>query len=142
MKVQSSCAVTAGSASNIDLGPQLSSATALTGTSTISVICSKKTPYFIGLAPSNANTLGLGSMAALNVAPVTGNTDAVPYQLRSATGIAGAIWGNTATATAVGNGVSGTGTGGSQSIPVYATAASANFTPDSYADTVTVTVNY
>jgi spore coat protein U-like protein len=66
----------------------------------------------------------------------------VPYQLTSTAGAGGTIWGNTATSTAVGNGVAGTGTGAAQSLTVYATAASANFTPDSYADTVTVNVNY
>lgn len=142
LKIQNACTVTAGAASNIDLGTQNSSATNLTGNSNISVTCSKKTPYFIGLAPSNSNTSGAGVMAALNVAPVTGNTDTVPYQLRSTAGIGGTIWGNTATAAVIGNGVSGTGNGVAQSIPVYATAASANFTPDSYADTVTVNVNY
>ena len=81
-------------------------------------------------------------MAAQNTAPVTGNTDSVPYQLRSAPGMTGTIWGNTATSSSVGNGVSGGGNGTAQSITVYATTPSANFTPDSYADTVTVTVNY
>lgn len=142
LKIQKSCSVTAGTASDINLGTVDASATNLAGTSNISVNCAPKTPYFIGLSPSNANTLGAGTLSALNVAPVTGNTDAVPYQLRSASGIAGAIWGNTASSTVVGNGVSGTGNGNAQLIPVYVTAPSANFTPDSYRDTVTVNVNY
>lgn len=142
LKIQKSCAVTAGTASNIDLGTVDASATNLAGNNTISVNCANKTPYFIGLAPSNANTLGAGTLGPLNIAPVTGNTDVVPYQLRSATGVAGAIWGNTATGTVVGNGVSGTGNGSAQSITVYATVPSANFTADSYRDTVTVNVNY
>lgn len=142
LKIQKSCAVTAGAGSNIDLGTKDASDTNLAGNNTISVNCSKKTPYFIGLSPSNANTLGAGTLGPLNIAPVTGNTDTVAYQLRSATGIAGAIWGNTATGTVAGNGVSGTGNGSAQSITVYATVPSANFTPDSYLDTVTVNVNY
>jgi spore coat protein U-like protein len=38
--------------------------------------------------------------------------------------------------------VAGTGTGAAQTYTVYATATSTNFAPDSYADTVTVNVNY
>lgn len=135
-----SCSVTAGAASNIALGSVVTTATNTTGTSNISVTCSKTTPYYIGLAPSNASTTGAGVMSGTGAIPA--NTDKVPYQLTSTPGAAGTIWGNTATATAVGNGVAGTGSGAAQSIPVYATAASANFTPDSYADTVTVNVNY
>ncbi|EHM50875.1 spore Coat Protein U domain protein [Yokenella regensburgei ATCC 43003] len=72
--------------------------------------------------------------------PVT-NTDKIPYQLNQ-TSATGPVWGNTATTSAVGNGVAGTGTGLAQTITVYATVANADFTPDSYADTVTVNVNY
>ena len=144
IKINKACSVAAGAASNIDFGTQDASATALAANSTFNVTCSKNTPYFIGLAPSNANTTGLGSMAALNIAPVTGNTDSVPYQLRSAAGAAGAIWGDTATGTTIGNGVSGTGNGAAKTHTVYATipGTSANVTPDSYADTVTIHVNY
>lgn len=144
IKVNKACSVTAGSTSNIDFGTQDSSATGLAANNTFSVTCSKNTPYFIGLVPSNANTAGAGSMAAQNVAPVTGNSDSVPYQLRSAAGAAGAIWGDTASGTAVGNGVAGTGSGAAKTHTVYATipGTSANVTPDSYADTVTIHVNY
>lgn len=140
--IQKSCSVTAGSSSNINLGSVNASATNTTGNSTISVNCSKITPYFIGLAPSAANgggTTGAGAMSS--VANAALNTDKVPYQLNqiSATG---PVWGNTATTTTVGNGVAGIGTGLAQTYTVYATAASANFTPDSYADTVTVNVKY
>lgn len=137
--VLKSCTVTAGSGSNINLGSVSTNATNTSGSNTISVNCSKTTPYYIGLAPSNANLLGAGTMAS-STNPVT-NTDKVPYQLNqiSATG---PVWGDTATTIAAGNGVAGTGSGAAQSYTVYATAASANFTPDSYADTVTVKVNY
>lgn len=143
LKVQKACSVIAGAGSKIDLGTQDSSAAALAGTSNISVTCSNKTPYFIGLAPvSTGDTTGAGTMLAQNASPVTGNTDAVPYQLRSATGTAGAVWGNTATSTTVGNGVQGTGSGVAQTIPVFVTVPSSNFTPDTYLDTVTVSVNF
>ncbi len=138
--ITKACTVTAGSASNINLGSVAATAVNTTGSNTISVNCSKTTPYYVGLAPSNANTAGAGTMVS-TTAPAT-NTDKVPYQLTSTAGASGTIWGNTATSTAVGNGVAGTGTGTAQSLTVYATAASANFTPDSYADTVTVNVNY
>jgi spore coat protein U-like protein len=134
------CTVTAGTASNINLGSVAATAVNTLGNNTITVNCSKTTPYYVGLAPSNANTAGAGVMAS-TTAPAT-NTDKVPYQLNSTTGVGGTIWGNTATSTAVGNGVAGTGTGANQSLTVYAVAPSANFTPDSYADIVTVNVNY
>lgn len=137
--VLKSCTVTAGSGSNINLGSVNANAGSTSGNNTISVNCSKTTPYFIGLAPSNANTLGAGTMAS-STNPVT-NTDKIPYQLNQ-TSATGPVWGNTATTSAVGNGVAGTGTGLAQTITVYATVANADFTPDSYADTVTVNVNY
>ncbi|WP_036596853.1 Csu type fimbrial protein [Ottowia thiooxydans] len=133
-----SCSVAAGSASDINLGSVLSTATDTSGSNTISVTCSKNTPYFIGLAPSNSNTTGAGVMAP----EVVGSSpDTVPYQLHSVSAT-GPVWGNTATAAAIGNGVAGTGTGLAVSHTVYAVAPSANYTPTSYVDTVTVTVNY
>ncbi|AIY41364.1 Sigma-fimbriae tip adhesin [Collimonas arenae] len=138
--IQKACSVTAGAASNINLGTVSSSAVNTTGTNTISVTCSKLTPYYVGLAPSAANggtTTGSGAMSTTDAI----SADLVPYQLNQ-TSATGPVWGNTATSTTVGNGVAGTGTGLPQSLNVYATAASANFTPDSYADTVTVNVNF
>ncbi|AMZ77756.1 MULTISPECIES: Csu type fimbrial protein [Enterobacter] len=139
MTIQKSCTVMAGNTSNINLGTVDASATNTSGNNTISVNCSKTTPYFIGLEPSNNNTLGAGVMSS--VANGANNTDKVPYQLNQ-TSATGPVWGNTATTTTVGNGVEGTGDGTPQTFTVYATAASANFTPDNYADTVTVNVNY
>ncbi|MGH8821084.1 MAG: Csu type fimbrial protein [Rhodoferax sp.] len=136
--VTKQCTVTAGAASNINLGSVPSSQTNTSGNNSISVSCSNTTPYYIGLSPnSTASTTGAGTMSGT----LGGNTDKVPYQLFSNAGLSTA-WGNTATSTSVGNGVSGTGTGSAQSIPVYAKAPSANYTPDSYSDTVTVNVNY
>ncbi len=137
LTIQKACTVTAGSSSNIALGTQPATATDVLGNNTITVNCSKTTPYFIGLAPSNANTAGAGTLAGTG-----SNTDHVPYKLSSTVGPSGTVWGNTATAIAVGNGVSGTGTGNNQTITVYVTVPSANFTPDTYTDTVTVNVNY
>ena len=137
MTIQKACTVTAGAPSNIALGTHSATETDIAGNNTISVNCSKATPYYIGLAPSNANTAGLGAMSGTGA-----NVDKVGYQLRSTAGTSGTIWGNTATASSVGNGVAGTGTGASQSHTVYVTVPSANFTPDTYTDTVTVNVNY
>ena len=85
---------------------------------------------------SNASLTGAGLMKS------TGSgTDKVPYQLRSVSA-SGLIWGNTATTTSAGNGVAGTGNGLQQSLTVYASVPSAEYTPGSYSDTVTVYVNY
>lgn len=131
------CTVSAGAASNINLGSVPSTATNITGNNSISVSCTSTTPYYIGLSPnSTGSTTGAGKMSGTG-----GNTDKVPYQLHSVSA-AGPIWGNTANSTSVGNGVAGTGTGSAQAIPVYAKAPSANYKPDSYSDTVTVNVNY
>lgn len=132
--IEAACVVTAGAASDIDLGTVPATATDVTGTSDILVNCSNTTPYFIGLAPSNGDANGAGEML--------GASDSVPYQLSSTPGPSGTIWGNTATSTAVGNGVAGTGTGADQPIPVYVTVPSANFIPGDYVDTVTVNVNF
>lgn len=132
------CTVTAGAASNINLGSVPSTATNITGNNSISVSCTSTTPYYIGLAPnSTSSTTGAGTMSGT----ISGNTDKVPYQLYS-NATYSSVWGNTATSTSVGNGVASTGTGSAQSIPVYAKAPGANYTPDSYSDTVTVNVNY
>lgn len=143
MVIQKACSVTAGASSNINLGTVSSSAVNTTGSNTFSVNCSLTTPYYVGMAPSVAdggNTTGGGNMIS-TTNPVT-NTSKVPYQLSSTAGPSGTPWGNTATSTSVGNGVAGTGTGLAQTLTVYATVASANFTPDSYADTVTINVNF
>ena len=142
MTITKSCVVATGTTSEINLGSVASSAANTNNSISINVTCSKTTPYFIGLTPSTANggnTTGGGNMVS-KTAPAV-NTDKVPYQLNSVSAT-GSAWGNTATATVVGNGVAGIGNGLPQAISVFATAASANFTPDSYADTVTVTVNY
>lgn len=135
--IQKACTVTAGAASNISLGTVASTATNTLGNNTITVYCSKSTPYFIGLAPSNSNTAGSGTLAG-----TAGNTDTVPYQLSSTAGPSGTVWGNTATTSSAGNGVSGTGTGVNQTYSVYVTVPSANYKPDTYTDTVTINVNY
>lgn len=133
--VDKACLVTANT---IDLGTVPSTAANITSSGTLGVTCSNGTPYYVGLAPSNGSSTGAGTMKGT----LSGNTDLVPYQLRSTAGLGGTPWGNTATSTSVGNGVAGTGSGLSQPKTVYVTAPNANFRPDSYSDTVTVNVNY
>jgi spore coat protein U-like protein len=137
MTIEATCNVAAGSGSDIALGSVPSSATNTTGNSNITVNCTSSTPYFIGLEPSNAASSGAGELSGTG-----GNTDTIPYQLSSTPGPSGTVWGNTATSASVGNGVAGTGNGADQTITVYATVPNANFSPDSYSDTVTVNVNY
>ncbi len=111
------------------------------GANVINVKCSKKTPYTIGLKPSGGSLVGAGVMAAQNVAPVSGNTDSIAYALYQDSGTT--VWGDTAgtnrktgTVDNVGN-VTAT-------YPVYAKVLGTNLnvTPDSYQDTVTVSVYY
>ncbi len=137
LTIQAACSVTAGAASNIDLGTVPSTATNLGNSSSITVKCSNTVPYYVGLAPSNGATNGAGSLRPAGSSPNT-----VPYQLRSTAGTSGTVWGNTATTSSVGNGVTRTGNGADQTLTVYATAPSANYAPDTYSDTVTITVNY
>ena len=136
--VNANCLV--NSVANINFGTQASIATNLQGSTNLSVQCTRTTPYYIGLAPSNGSVTGAGVMSSV-ANPL--NLDQVPYQLRQTAGMAGTIWGNTATSSSAGNGIGGTGTGVSaQSYTIYATVPSANYSPDNYKDTVTVTVNF
>ena len=132
-----SCSVT--SASDVNLGSHSASKKSITGNnpSAINVTCTKGTPYTIGLMPSNKRVDGAGVMSGTG-----GNTDKIAYQLRSTTGIAGQIWGNTATSSTLGNGVLGIINGINQSYPVYVTVPSADFKPDDYSDKVTIQLNY
>ncbi len=129
-----SCTVTANdldfgiqNASSVNVGP--------TGNGSVSVTCSKGAPYTIGLKPNSTNsTVGAGTMGGLT----SGNTDTVPYQLYSNAGLT-SVWGDAPGS----NTIPGTGTGAVQpAISIYGKVPSANFTPDSYKDTVTVRVNY
>ena len=145
MKITKTCAVTTA-APDIDLGSVAATAAAVdqTGNASFKVNCSKTTPFYIGLAPSAANggtNNGTGNMKGA----IAANNDLVPYTLYSNAGMT-TVWGNTATASAVGNGMSGTGDGMAAGKAVqftaYAKATNADFTPDTYVDTVTINVNY
>ncbi|RYF34641.1 MAG: SCPU domain-containing protein [Comamonadaceae bacterium] len=101
------------------------------GQSTISVTCSRPTPYTVALAPQNGATTGVGLLRGVT----GGNTDTIPYRLFSNAGRT-VPWGSS------GNLVGGTGTGLAQSLTVYGRVPNANVTPDDYLDIVTVNVSY
>ncbi|WHZ10044.1 MAG: Sigma-fimbriae tip adhesin [Burkholderiaceae bacterium] len=142
MTITTACVVTAAP-TDIDLGSVAAKATAVnvSGSTAIDVNCTKKTPFFIGLAPSDDNRNGSGMMRG----QISGNSDRVPYRLYSNAAL-NRTWGNTATSTRRGNGMAGTGAGmaaaDAVSFPAYAKVTNVNFRPDSYADTVTVNVHY
>ncbi|CAN7355310.1 Csu type fimbrial protein [Variovorax paradoxus] len=105
--------------------------------SNINVTCTGATGYQVGLSPSNGSTTGAGAMASTG--GVSGNTDTVPYRLyRDAA--RSVPWGNVLNSNTVG----GTGTGTAQALTVYGRVlgSNVNVRPDSYLDTVTVTVTY
>jgi len=120
-------------ANNINVGLVNANQTGVSGSNLVGIACSNNTPYTIGLSPSNSNTAGSGALKGTRV----GNTDTIPYQLRSTAGAAGLVWGNTAQ-----NKVAGTGTGSIVAHTVYVTFPSVNYIPDSYTDTVTINVTY
>lgn len=134
------CKVT--TASDVNLGSQPANEINIPGNSNIGVTCTKTTPYNIGLAPKTPNPIGnTNGGGFLN--GTGGNTDKVPYQLRSAVGTNGKKWGNNgSTIGTLTNGVTGTGSGAEQLNNVYVTVPSADFKPDTYTDTVTIHVNY
>lgn len=135
--VINSCEIT--TTNDVNLGNYPASDTNIIGSNSnaIGITCTKDSPYTIGLIPSNASTTGAGAMSG-----TAGNSDKVPYQLRSTPGLNGEIWGNTATSTNIGNGVKDIGNGLVQNKTVYVTVPSADFKPDTYSDTVTIHVNY
>lgn len=139
MTITSSCkALTAPG--NINLGSVVATASAVTqnGNSTLNVYCSKNTPFTVGLATSSANG---GGNAGTGFMKGTTYGDLVPYSLSNVSA-GGAAWGNT-TGTGA-NVVTGTGLGMATAVPltIYAQATNANFSPDTYADTVTVNLTY
>lgn len=132
--VTNNCIITAQGTA--DLGIVTASPSPVFGSTAITVNCPSGTAYNVGLAPSNGNSAGLGVLTGTG-----SNSDQPPYQLHAISN-AGPVWGNTASLGAVGNGVSGTGNGSDQSYPVYVTMPDSNTTPDTYRDTVTITIHF
>ena len=138
--VNKTCTVTTTAASNITLGPVNAGGTTTIANGTFAAFCSNLTPFTVGLAPSNANTAGAGVLHGA----IGGNNATIAYQLYQNAG-GTTIWGNTASVGNAGNGESGTGAGvaTAQNFTVYANATgSTNVQPDTYSDTVTITVNF
>ncbi|MDR6454232.1 Csu type fimbrial protein [Variovorax paradoxus] len=106
-------------------------------TSMVNVTCTTATAYKVALSPSNGSTTGAGAMTPTGGVP--GNTDTVPYRLYS-NAARTAPWGNVIDT----NTVASTGNGLAQALTVYGRVlgSSLNVRPDSYRDTVTVTVTY
>lgn len=136
--VAQNCSIN-GVIGDINFGTVASSSTNLSGNTSLSIQCTRTTPYSIGLTPSNGNTSGNGLLTK-----VGSPTDTVPYQLRQSAGATAPIWGNsTAIAPSLpGNGVQGVGSGVAQSYTVYATIPSASSAAGDYLDSVLVSVNY
>ena len=130
--VVNECKITTPPA-NINLGNVSANRRNIGGSNSIGVTCTNAAPYTIGLVPSNESSAGAGVMTG-----TTSNSDMIPYQLHSADGKA---WG-APTTESLGNGVAGNGNGTAQLHTVYVTVPSADVTPDTYSDRVTVTVYY
>lgn len=137
-KLGNACVVSAGSSLIFGSAGGVAAGTpTVSGSDTIAVTCPNKTPYNVGLLPSDGDTGGAGIMKG------TGSgTDTVQYQLYQDPALS-TVWGNTATRTFAGNGKHGTGNGNAQPLTVYAqTTSSTDVTPDRYTDTVQINVNY
>jgi spore coat protein U-like protein len=133
------CSVT--TPANINLGTygavDLISTTA-TGTTSFNLTCTAGTAYTIGFTGSDDLTAGSPTHQMKGV--TTGNSNVVQYQLTDAT--AGA--GNTAPLSASSSVISGSGTGLAVAKTLQAKVVNytAPATPDTYTDTVTMSVAY
>lgn len=132
--VSNDCTVAA--LGDADLGAVPATSGTAFGSTTINVRCPVGTAFNIGMRPSNGNANGAGVLQG-----AAGNTDTIPYQLRRG-GQTGPAWGDTASSSGPGNGVGGTGNGTDQSFPVFVGVTDTNVTPDTYRDTVIVTVHF
>jgi spore coat protein U-like protein len=140
LAVQGACTVTTSAGSNINLGPVITGNTTTIQSGVFAVDCSNGTAFTLGLAPSNANTVGAGVLKGA----IAGNTATITYQLYQDVG-GTTIWGNTAVVGNAGNGKSGIGAGVASPLnfTVYANATgSTDVLPDMYSDTVTITANF
>lgn len=133
LTITATCDISAGAGSNINFGNHIRSETDLVADNNIYVTCSASTPYNIGLLPTNTGATANGTGNLTSAA----SSDQVPYALWQDDAHS-VPWGNTVGT----NTEAGTGTGDQQTVPVYATVASVNYTPGDYTDTVTVTVTY
>lgn len=132
--IQKACDVTTTAPTDLDFGPHPSLATAINGTSTITVTCTPGSPYTIGLDaglyPTTAGDVSTRRMS-------DGATHFVAYQLYQDPGHT-TPWGQTIGT----NTVAATGNGSAQATSVYGLVPSANANAGNYADTIGVTVTY
>ena len=126
--ITSTCNAGAVTATDVDFGSVSSSATDVTATGQLQVLCTSGTAYTVAL--DNGDNAAAGSRQMVS----GGNV--LPYGLyRSA--------GTTEPWTALPGQVhTGTGTGTVQQIPVYGVLPSANVPAGAYVDTVTATLTY
>lgn len=144
LQVAKTCSVTTSSASNITFTSVNAGTAPASASGSFSVNCANSTPFFVGLQPastSGTSTAGDGKMKGTG-----SNATTIAYQLYQNSGLT-TVWGNTATATSAGNGVAGTGNGMSSGKAIAETVyagvtGSTDVTPDTYADTVTINVNF
>ncbi len=132
--IQKACDVTTTAPTNLDFGAHSSLATAISGTSTISVTCTPGSAYTIGL-DAGLHAATAGDVATRRMSD--GASHYVAYQLYQDPGHT-TPWGQTIgtnTLAAVGNGAA-------QTASVHGLVASANANAGSYADTIGVTVTY
>lgn len=112
------------------------SGAALNISTTIAVTCTNTTPYNVGLSAGNGSGATVTNRLMTNTA--TGSTQTLGYQLLSGS-YTGTNWGNTSGT----NWVAGTGSGAAQTLTVYGVVPANQYpTPGSYADSITVTINY
>ena len=143
LSVKAKCTISTTNIADLALGTHDTTDTSISGTTNFDVLCTKKTPFKVGLRPNNvAADTGVGTLKGL----ASGNTDTIAYQLRQASGTSAAAWGNTLDTNTVTN-TGATNTNGSTAIniKVFATVADgalAAVLPDDYKDTVQVTVWY
>jgi spore coat protein U-like protein len=130
MAITAGCTVTS---SPVAFGSTSVLSSALTASGSLTVTCTNTTTYTVALGP------GSGSGASVTNRLMTGSGSAtVSYALYRDSGYT-QNWGQTA-GTDTG---SGTGSGSTQTLMVYAKVASQTSpAPDSYADTVSVTVSF
>lgn len=126
---------------NIVLGAFTSNGLVTSGasaTTDFAVTCTPGTPYTIGF--SSANDTTVDSPTHQMKGQAAGNTAVIQYQLTDTT--AGAT--NTSPLSATTSVITGTGTGSAQAKTVLATVVNytAPVTPDTYLDTITLSVTY
>jgi spore coat protein U-like protein len=120
------------SASNLNFGTVGALVSSIDATSSISVQCTKGTPYAVGLG------IGTGPGATVANRLMTSGPAQVSYSLYTNSGHT-TVWGNTVGT----NTVSGTGNGSSQGLTVYGRVpAQTTPAPATYSDTIVVTVTY